>query len=230
MLASVEAKTYGGGWQTGLAISTAVDPVSLDSWLLSFVPAYFRNTVAARFASEGDRNSGPWAALSPITVRIRESMGFPGPHPINFMTGEMYRWAVSQNGSLEITAGGAVVKYPADSPSGKLATKVAAAQFGGRGPARPIFAVGEEDAQVIALALEKKIRRQINSVLAAAEHQRQRDLLLTAGPPGDPYNLDARFGGGAAAAPVVHPRVTKPVINKSGRRGGLGGNFRGITY
>lgn len=67
----------------------------LDAGLKDLTPALavigrdLRAGMAANWAADIGGNGVAWAALRPTTIAIRESMGFPGSHPILRRTGTL---------------------------------------------------------------------------------------------------------------------------------------------
>jgi len=139
--------TVGGDVEARLnALDTAVSPMALMRFLGFQVDPYIRSRAGARFNSEGDDVSGEWAPLSSATVRIRESLGFPGEHPINRRTGELEDFITQHRSLVVAIGGGASLVAPGSQPTGELRDKLERAQQGDdRAPARPVLGMNEQD-------------------------------------------------------------------------------------
>lgn len=111
------------------------------------VDEYVRGRIRSRFASEGDDVSGPWAPLKDATIAMRESAGYPGDHPINERTGEMYD--LLTGGAARVTLSGLGATYTHPSGGSALAKeKIRVAQEGSASPAtvpRPVLGLNERD-------------------------------------------------------------------------------------
>lgn len=134
------------------AVHHNLSPVGLAVFLKTVVDPYLRRRAKQRFASEGDDATGRWLPLTPATVQIRQSMGFPGPHPINHRTGQLERFITDRPGRIGQAAAFSTLTLPGDSPTGELLEKFETAQVGkregGRGnvtPPRPVLRMNEAD-------------------------------------------------------------------------------------
>jgi len=141
---SIQAATMSISW----ALSAAV----LGGFLKSVVVPYLQERAEERFLTEGDDVVGQWSPLAPATVHIRESQGFPGPHPINVRTGSLEDYITNDPGLVSANALGATLTWPGTDAQGELLNKVSVAQMGGHAPnamqptpARPVIGVNEED-------------------------------------------------------------------------------------
>lgn len=94
-------------------------------------------SILRNFSAEGRPN--PWAQLAPSTVRERERLGVPGPHPILYRFGDMY---AAMGNQVEITPDSIFV--------GTDSAIAGYHQMGGPNlPQRIIFIWQEEDIQNI---------------------------------------------------------------------------------
>lgn len=94
-------------------------------------------SILRNFSAEG--RPDPWAPLAPSTVKQRERLGVPGPHPILYRFGDMYS---SMGNRVEITPDSIFV--------GTDSTVAGYHQAGGVNlPQRIIFIWQEEDIQNI---------------------------------------------------------------------------------
>lgn len=135
-------------------LSLLLGPVGMAGFLGGQVAPYLKQRAQNRFASEGDEMSGPWMGLAPSTVNIRSNMGFPGEHPINHRTGALERWVTESTPSIISTPVMAVMTYPGNPPSGRLAQKVTTAQTGVRpkgSPTVPRPVIGLDAADYVAI-------------------------------------------------------------------------------
>lgn len=105
-------------------------PLGMSAFLVGQVTPYLKARAANRFANEGDSVSGPWPALSPVTVSIRNSLGYGGDHPINRRSGALERWVTGSTPTLVTSPVLSVLTYPGNPPSGRLKDKVVTAQTG----------------------------------------------------------------------------------------------------
>lgn len=131
-------------------LETALSPLGLGVYMEG-VDEYLRGRIRSRFASEGDDVSGPWAALKEATVTMREEAGYPGDHPINRRTGEMYDYLTSGPARITLSSMGASYQLPSGG-SALAQEKVAVAQRGSAGPPtvpRPVLGMNEKDLAVL---------------------------------------------------------------------------------
>jgi hypothetical protein len=130
-------------------VKALTSPAGLASWLSGQMGPHLISRMEDRFAKEGDDAVGKWELLSEATVFIREGQGYPGDHPINVRTGEMFRYLVSNsNVDVSTTAEGATLVYPGTDTVGDLADKLATAQGGADSPstpARPVLGLSAVD-------------------------------------------------------------------------------------
>lgn len=105
-------------------------PAGMTAFLVGQVTPYLKARARNRFASEGDEMSGPWAALSPTTARIRSALGYPPDHPINHRSGALERWVTGSTPTVLVSPVVSVLTYPGNPPTGKLREKVVTAQTG----------------------------------------------------------------------------------------------------
>lgn len=144
-------------------LSLLLSPVGMAAFLGGQVTPYLKQRAQSRFASEGDEAvGGPWAALLPATVQIRENLGLSGEHPINRRTGELERWVTDSAPSVLAGAGIATLVYPGNKPVGKLSEKVKTAQTGKRGGGkstapRPVLGIDQTDYAAILMMLAVSI-------------------------------------------------------------------------
>ena len=89
-------------------------------YLQDYADPILRQSTEARFASEGDATTGPWAALSEATVSIRQSLGYEGAHPINVRTGAMKRHLVDDPPRISVHTIGATMWSPGDNGDAKM--------------------------------------------------------------------------------------------------------------
>lgn len=129
-------------------LAEILTPDGLALWLGSEVGEYLKKRAEARFASEGDDVTGPWAPLQDATVQIRLGQNFGGAHPINRRTGQLEDWVVNSGWRAYPTSMGGSLAYPDNTPTGILLEKVQTAQKGSdnpRTPPRPVLGVNEND-------------------------------------------------------------------------------------
>lgn len=159
--------------QTLAALEHITSTPALSEWLTIFMFPYMQERVFQRFRDEGDDTVGAWQPLHDATNEIRQNLGFPPEHPINFRSGALYNFARSGDISLDPTV--ATLAMPnesiADSFVGPPGTDVAVvgdtsggsdvmhkymvAQVGlDRTPARPVLAVDAADAAFALGSLE----------------------------------------------------------------------------
>jgi len=133
-------------------LQSALSPIGMQALLRGPVKEHLQKRIAQRFASEGDDMTGPWEPLKDATVALRESQGFPGDHPINFRTGEMYEYLTSGPEDFTGSTTVSVLTMPGDAGSTEVREKVRTAQQGLAYPntvPRPVLGLDEEDAAVI---------------------------------------------------------------------------------
>ena len=129
-------------------LDTCFSSAGLEVFMAQRIAPFFRQRAELRFVGEGDDTTGPWAPLAASTVAIRQGMGFPGEHPINIRTGDLYDYITKGRGTIvHEGAGDTALHFPqAEAPSAKLSKKLIGAQMGTtKAPARPVLAVGETD-------------------------------------------------------------------------------------
>lgn len=126
-----------------------LDNSGMVKFLGGIIYPFLRSRVTERFSSEGDDASGPWAPLQEATNNWRELGGFPRGHPINYRTGEMYRFITSAGATVVPSGAGTVMKYPGQDPPGPIAKKIRTAQRGRTAPRatvpRPVLSIGLTD-------------------------------------------------------------------------------------
>jgi hypothetical protein len=123
----------------------AVSPASLTTWLGGPFSDNLQQRAAERFAVEGT-DDGPWAALASATLEIRHNLGYP-PGPINYRSGEMYRYITGASGQVVATGDGAALTWPGNAPS-EIQEKIATAQgYDSNVPAREVIGMGASDLQ-----------------------------------------------------------------------------------
>lgn len=111
------------------------------------VDDFVKGRIRQRFAQEGDDVSGQWMPLKEATVAMRESAGYPGEHPINVRTGEMYNLLTSGPARVTATSAGATYTHPA-SMTALNRDKIMTAQAGSDSPPtlpRPVLGLNERD-------------------------------------------------------------------------------------
>jgi len=151
--------TDAGGQRLVVKLRAAMAPPAIAGWMQSSVTTILRVRAAERFSEEGDSASGKWAQLSPVTVKIRQAMGVGGAHPINVRSGGLRAFVIGANADIASSEGGVLFNWPDTPPKGKLSDKLDTAQHGNaRAPARPVIAVDETDAELIAKSLALHIR------------------------------------------------------------------------
>jgi len=145
---------FGGTPRAIRLLNLAVQPDHLAGWLSGTVVGILQARAHTRFDTEGDDAvGGPWEPLSPVTVKIRESIGFPGAHPINHRTGQLRNFVTGDQGVLTSSAGSVLLSWPRE-PGGRMLKKLTTAQSGNdRAPARPVLGVDFADAELIAQSL-----------------------------------------------------------------------------
>lgn len=166
-------------------VMQAVSGPSLTEFLATTASDYYRDDIEARFYDEGDVKSGFWPDLKDATVAIRESLGFPGEHPINRRTDALYDYVI---GPYQVTSGGdwAELEIPGGTPDPLTQKKLDTAQLGSKGgprpssfgpsdvnfgdtPPRPVLAVGDMDISRLLELLERHIiDATVGGVIAAA--------------------------------------------------------------
>jgi hypothetical protein len=123
---------------------------SLGLYLKTGGAQVLQNRASARFDNEGDDASGPWAPLSPVTQRIRRSLGYGPSSPINVRTGKMKEWILSDSGIHTNTASAATMVWPGPTPTNVISRKFATAQTGERSSAiRPVVAANAVDLDLL---------------------------------------------------------------------------------
>jgi len=149
-------------------------------FLQDYVDPILRQTTEARFASEGDATTGPWAPLAEATVHIRESMGYGGSHPINVRTGAMKKHLVDDPPRIAVHSLGATMWSPGTVGDSKMQAKVKGAQgiptpVARSGPddqrhlrhgtlsapPRPVLGVGEQDLQRVMVAMSMYLGKHV---------------------------------------------------------------------
>jgi hypothetical protein len=138
------------------AVDSALSVTGLAQFLYGMVGPWVKQRAADRFQTEGDDVTGRWAPLQEATVRIRESAGHGGEHPINVRTGELEAYITGGQIGVVSSPGLGVLKYPKDPPKTiALKTKLSTAQRGRTNPStvpRPVLGLGERDlAQVMVM-------------------------------------------------------------------------------
>lgn len=140
---------------------------------------YLQRRARERFSREGDDVSGSWLPLSEATNEIRVREGFPGEHPINQRTHELYNWIT--HGTTPVIRGGndwATLDWPGPQPNPALYEKLTTAQrgkSGGRGkdkykgnfgptPARPVIGINQRDAAAAISVLTTFFIAQCNAI------------------------------------------------------------------
>lgn len=130
-------------------IQSALSPIGMGFLLRGAVKEYLQERIQKRFTSEGDEVSGPWEPLKPATVALREQQGFPGEHPINYRTGEMYDYVAHGPEDFTGTMTVSVLTLPSGSGgSAEALQKLRTAQEGYPSPPtnpRPVLGLGEQD-------------------------------------------------------------------------------------
>jgi hypothetical protein len=148
------------------ALERALSGPSLHDWLMTRVDPMIRARAKARFMNEGDDVSGPWEALSPATVRIRQEKGFPGEHPINKRTGELERY-ITGRGTVTTTGDVADLFAPGGNPQGELVKKIETAQAGRQTPytnPRKVLGINEADLLTTLVSLNGWLIEQVGSI------------------------------------------------------------------
>jgi hypothetical protein len=150
-------------------LNETIGPRGTKRFLKTEGSRMLQRITAQRFVREGDAAvGGRWVPLSRATEAFRKRGGFPQSHPINYRTGEMFRWAVSAQGRVTEEGDGThSLMYPGKQPTGELLSKVNTAQRGkkkrGRGtgatPARPILGLGDRDAEEFLNSLDNFIAK-----------------------------------------------------------------------
>lgn len=156
---------------TGL--ERALAPWKLVDYLTHFAAPYLRDRAEARFKRQGDDRSGRWAPLAERTKRDRRSKGFAPSRPINVRTGALHDLVVGDvTTTFAGTAGfgfdaGATMVMPRVGAPTELEDKLRVAQqgldpnpIGGAKPvpARPVLAVNDRDADMLARGLDEWLR------------------------------------------------------------------------
>lgn len=139
-----------------MRLNDALDTVGLYTFLNASVGPYLMQRAEARFANEGDDVVGKWAPLEAYTVAMRQSMGFPGEHPINRRSGELENYIVNSGWDVMSTPALASLTFPGAVPNASEAVKVATAQMGTDHPStvpRPVVGLNEVDLAFVMAAL-----------------------------------------------------------------------------
>lgn len=140
-----------------------MSPQGATAFLSTVIGPYLAKRGKARFDSEGDDVTGPWAPLKPATILMRQQSGF-GSGPINRRTGELENWVIGDNGFSYPTGFGASMRFPGKKPSGELKKKVETAQKGRKSPstvARPVIGVNENDLLFLMASMEFAVEKAI---------------------------------------------------------------------
>lgn len=153
------------------SVDLALSPFGLQSFLRTQVDPYIRLRAEQRFAMEGDDVTGPWAPLQTSTVAIRESLGFPGPGPINVRTGDLKEYVLRSPAHFAPFGGGAMMSVPGPPPSGSEAgAAYSTAQMGKsrpHTPPRPVLALGQTDKAAITMLLAYFVQDSVVGVMGA---------------------------------------------------------------
>lgn len=123
----------------------------------------------ANFVGEGSMH-GRWQALADNTVRIRESLGFPGDHPILQRTGKLLQVGVEffekANTGDSASATGISASLSGSGSEVELSIagrKVANQNGGGRLPARPFWVTATVHESAASEALQKWLEEKLDS-------------------------------------------------------------------
>jgi hypothetical protein len=131
------------------SIELMISESSLENFLSNVAVPYLQDRVDQRFANEGDDVVGQWKDLAGATISIRQSLGYPGDHPINQRTGEMLDYLDTNQGEISAAPGDIRVTYPGGSMSVEVQQKLMTAQFGRdtpKTPKRPVLGINQIDA------------------------------------------------------------------------------------
>jgi phage gpG-like protein len=138
------------------AMEVALSPVAMMGFMTTRVEPIMRRRISERFMSEGDSAvGGKWMELKPSTVAFREESGFPGEHPINQRTGELFQKLTNGTNAVTAIAGGAAFMLPGP-VSGEMEEKLSTAQEGKMFPAtvpRPVLGLDAQDMISVMTAL-----------------------------------------------------------------------------
>lgn len=129
-------------------LEAKLESPAMMAFMQTVIYPFITQRAVARFRNEGDEVSGKWAPLARATVNFRQSMGFPGEHPINRRTGELERYITGSPAAILPIGGGVMMKYPPQAATGSLGEKVMTAQKGKGRPStrpRPVLALGIAD-------------------------------------------------------------------------------------
>lgn len=132
-------------------LETALSDSYLDVWLKGGAVDYVKDRITRRFGAEGDDVVGAWPALKPATVAIRQSLGYPGPSPINHRTGDMEDFLIGDFG-LVTGSGDMQLEFPSPSMSSSIKDKLTTAQQGSSNPntvPRPVLGLNDLDAEFL---------------------------------------------------------------------------------
>lgn len=119
---------------TILKMQERLSPSGLKTFLITKAHRDLRRRTTARFNTEGDDATGPWAQLAFMTGRIRAFQGYGPFHPINVRTGQL-RSFVLNSFTVKEQSRGVTLMMPG-AASGKLLSKFKQAQQGGGGKTR----------------------------------------------------------------------------------------------
>lgn len=146
------------------SLYTAFEDENLGyDYLQDYADPILRQTEEARFASEGDATTGPWAPLADATVAIRGGRA----HPINVRTGAMKRHIVDDPPRIAVHSLGATMWSPGNTGNSEMQSKVRIAQQGGftpQGsavPPRPVLGVGEQDLARLMVAMSMYLAKHV---------------------------------------------------------------------
>ncbi len=129
--------------------------MNLTTFLRRYADPWFSGKAGAAFQDEKDPSGASWAPLKPYTVDLRESMGFPGEHPINHRTGQMERYIMSGARTFMVGAQQATMRFPGKGSS-LFNKKLKVAQQGAAYPrtvARPVIGMDERDLAIMLQSL-----------------------------------------------------------------------------
>lgn len=161
------------GVQRMLTITnSALSPSALMYFLGFKVGPYLAKRADARFKSEGDDVSGPWAPLQPATMEARRIGREQGlwsvgdDHPINVRTHELENYITQGVGvTFPLGGGGARLQFPKVSGKPSIRSKMKTAQRGGMAPgathptpARPVIGLNEQDLTFVLVELALHVK------------------------------------------------------------------------
>lgn len=122
------------------------------SWFLGVeMTQYLQRRAELRFRKEGALpGEKGWKNLAEFTVAERESLGYPGAHPINRRTGELEEWVTNANATVRGAEGLMELEWPGNMPSdSETREKFETAQRGKTSPrftpARPVVRLSAVD-------------------------------------------------------------------------------------